>query len=49
MRNKCKVVWTLAVLAAIIGSLAACSGRKAAAGQVRVVLDWTPNTNHTGL
>lgn len=26
----------------------ACSG-KAAEGQVRVVLDWTPNTNHTGL
>ena len=49
MRNKCKVVLTLAVLAAIIGGLAACSGKKAPAGHVRLVLDWTPNTNHTGL
>jgi ABC-type nitrate/sulfonate/bicarbonate transport system substrate-binding protein len=40
---------TLAVLAAIIGGLAACSGKKAPAGHVRLVLDWTPNTNHTGL
>ncbi|MDR2246266.1 MAG: ABC transporter substrate-binding protein [Treponema sp.] len=27
----------------------ACGGRTAEAGTIRVVLDWTPNTNHTGL
>ncbi|MDR3247885.1 MAG: ABC transporter substrate-binding protein [Treponema sp.] len=27
----------------------ACGGRKAGPGNIRVVLDWTPNTNHTGL
>jgi ABC-type nitrate/sulfonate/bicarbonate transport system substrate-binding protein len=26
-----------------------CAGRKAREGTIRVVLDWTPNTNHTGL
>ena len=30
-------------------SINACGGRKAEAGKIRVVLDWTPNTNHTGL
>ena len=49
MRNKCKVVPVLAALAAIIMIAAACSGKKAQAGNVRLVLDWTPNTNHTGL
>jgi len=26
-----------------------CGGRKKSADHIRVVLDWTPNTNHTGL
>jgi ABC-type nitrate/sulfonate/bicarbonate transport system substrate-binding protein len=29
--------------------LAGCGGKKPEAGEIRVVLDWTPNTNHTGL
>ncbi|MDR0878274.1 MAG: ABC transporter substrate-binding protein [Treponema sp.] len=37
----------LAALAVLI--LAGCAGRKTGAGNIRVVLDWTPNTNHTGL
>jgi ABC-type nitrate/sulfonate/bicarbonate transport system substrate-binding protein len=35
-----------AVTLLIIG---ACAGRRTEAGNIRVVLDWTPNTNHTGL
>ncbi|GAY10454.1 ABC transporter substrate-binding protein [Pseudonocardia sp. N23] len=41
-----------AVLAAVALVLAACSGSSGGAGAVttiRVALDWTPNTNHTGL
>ena len=37
------------VLAAAVLILAGCGGKKAGDGQIRVVLDWTPNTNHTGL
>ena len=48
MRNKHKMARLIA-LAAIIVSVAACSGKKAPAGHIRLVLDWTPNTNHTGL
>ncbi len=29
--------------------LGACSGKKVSPDEIRVVLDWTPNTNHTGL
>lgn len=29
--------------------LAGCTGKKTDANHIRVVLDWTPNTNHTGL
>jgi ABC-type nitrate/sulfonate/bicarbonate transport system substrate-binding protein len=38
------------VLAAALGTaiLAGCGGKRGE-GAVRVVLDWTPNTNHTGL
>ncbi|MDR2767682.1 MAG: ABC transporter substrate-binding protein [Treponema sp.] len=36
----------IAVIAALV--LAGC-GTKTRSGHVRVVLDWTPNTNHTGL
>jgi ABC-type nitrate/sulfonate/bicarbonate transport system substrate-binding protein len=35
--------------AVILLVVSACGGRKAEAGKIRVVLDWTPNTNHTGL
>jgi ABC-type nitrate/sulfonate/bicarbonate transport system substrate-binding protein len=37
----------LGIIAAL--ALIACSGKNAGEGQIRVVLDWTPNTNHTGL
>jgi len=44
MKNKlCRYAVCVAVLV-----LAAC-GKKTDANHVRVVLDWTPNTNHTGL
>jgi len=44
MKNKlCRYAACVAVLV-----LAACS-KKTDANQIRVVLDWTPNTNHTGL
>ncbi|MDR2433484.1 MAG: ABC transporter substrate-binding protein [Treponema sp.] len=36
-------------LAALILIFAGCAGTKAGTGRIRVVLDWTPNTNHTGL
>jgi ABC-type nitrate/sulfonate/bicarbonate transport system substrate-binding protein len=43
MRNE---KWVLCVLVfAFIG----CAGKKTEANNIRVVLDWTPNTNHTGL
>jgi ABC-type nitrate/sulfonate/bicarbonate transport system substrate-binding protein len=40
-----------AVAAAITAILifGGCSGKKRDANSIRVVLDWTPNTNHTGL
>jgi ABC-type nitrate/sulfonate/bicarbonate transport system substrate-binding protein len=40
---------TVIVLALGIAILSACGGGKKNAGTIRVVLDWTPNTNHTGL
>ena len=53
MKNVRKSFRTLInALAAAIAALlicAACSGKKDGEGQIRVVLDWTPNTNHTGL
>ena len=45
---KTKRGWT-AALAVFILIFAGCAGKKADAGRIRVVLDWTPNTNHTGL
>jgi len=36
------------ILIFVILMLVGC-GRRAAENQIRVVLDWTPNTNHTGL
>jgi ABC-type nitrate/sulfonate/bicarbonate transport system substrate-binding protein len=42
-----KSIFGLAVLALVL--FASCQERKTEAGNIRVVLDWTPNTNHTGL
>ena len=39
--------WCLSLFAALI--LTGCGGKKTDANHIRVVLDWTPNTNHTGL
>ena len=51
MKNKLHWCLTAYVATACIVALAlvGCRGRKAAQDQIRVVLDWTPNTNHTGL
>jgi ABC-type nitrate/sulfonate/bicarbonate transport system substrate-binding protein len=38
----------LALIMAVL-ILGGCSGKKTNANNIRVVLDWTPNTNHTGL
>ncbi|MDR0474103.1 MAG: ABC transporter substrate-binding protein [Treponema sp.] len=40
-----KIIFLL--LAALLA--ASCGSRKREPGHIRVVLDWTPNTNHTGL
>lgn len=48
MRNFLILKRSLPLIAAAL-VLAGCAGRKTEAGNVRVVLDWTPNTNHTGL
>jgi ABC-type nitrate/sulfonate/bicarbonate transport system substrate-binding protein len=45
---KMTMKWMFMVLAAVT-VLAGCAGKKTAQGNVRVVLDWTSNTNHTGL
>ncbi|MDR1838896.1 MAG: ABC transporter substrate-binding protein [Treponema sp.] len=45
MKNKLYI--SLACIAVM--ALIACSGKKTDANHIRVVLDWTPNTNHTGL
>jgi ABC-type nitrate/sulfonate/bicarbonate transport system substrate-binding protein len=47
LKMKNKWFWYAAIIAAFI--FAGCSGKKTDANQIRVVLDWTPNTNHTGL
>jgi len=46
-----KTVTLLTLLSVICYLLFAtgCTGRKTSADSIRVVLDWTPNTNHTGL
>ncbi|WP_010259248.1 ABC transporter substrate-binding protein [Treponema primitia] len=44
MKNKLSAI----VLVLVVLALAGC-GRKQTPGTVRVILDWTPNTNHTGL
>ncbi|GHU12697.1 nitrate ABC transporter substrate-binding protein [Spirochaetia bacterium] len=49
MMKKIAACCAFALLAGM--ALAGCSGKKAADGaeKVRIVLDWTPNTNHTGI
>jgi len=45
-----KRIYLYAVMITVIVLFAAgCGGRKVNPGHIRVVLDWTPNTNHTGL
>ena len=44
-KNNCKSIFVMAVLAAVM--FAGC--KKADAKKLTFVLDWTPNTNHTGL
>lgn len=41
------LIAALAIIA--MAALISCAGKTSGAGQIRVVLDWTPNTNHTGL
>ena len=42
-----KKIWTLLLVVAMTCSLAACGTKED--NQVTFVLDWTPNTNHTGI
>jgi ABC-type nitrate/sulfonate/bicarbonate transport system substrate-binding protein len=46
--KKMKKIWGMGIVL-LVFFLGSCGGRKSGAGQIRVVLDWTPNTNHTGL
>ncbi|MEM7798952.1 MAG: ABC transporter substrate-binding protein [Chloroflexota bacterium] len=43
-----RTLFTLSTIAILI-ALAACGSQEAAVQDVTVMLDWTPNTNHTGL
>ena len=43
-----KKLFALLLAVILVLSLTACGGKKAA-DQITVVLDWTPNTNHTGI
>jgi ABC-type nitrate/sulfonate/bicarbonate transport system substrate-binding protein len=47
MKRVTVIVLVLTALGTAI--LSGCGGGKKDAGTIRVVLDWTPNTNHTGL
>ena len=50
--NKMKRILSLILAAALLLSAAACSGSRNAddsTNKITVCLDWTPNTNHTGL
>ncbi|MDR1353801.1 MAG: ABC transporter substrate-binding protein [Treponema sp.] len=46
--KRTKIIVLAAALAFGAAVLSGCGGKKDA-GAIRVVLDWTPNTNHTGL
>ena len=43
-----KKLFALLLAVILVLSLTACGGEKTA-DQITVVLDWTPNTNHTGI
>jgi ABC-type nitrate/sulfonate/bicarbonate transport system substrate-binding protein len=46
---KTKTILTLLFVTCYLLSASGCAGKKTDANSIRVVLDWTPNTNHTGL
>jgi ABC-type nitrate/sulfonate/bicarbonate transport system substrate-binding protein len=48
MKN-CRKLYGAMLVVTVALFLAGCSGKKTDANHIRVVLDWTPNTNHTGL
>jgi ABC-type nitrate/sulfonate/bicarbonate transport system substrate-binding protein len=43
------IIVTLLFVICYLLSAAGCKGKKESPSNIRVVLDWTPNTNHTGL
>ena len=47
MKVLCKAA--SALLAVVVFGFSGCAGKKTDADPIRVLLDWTPNTNHTGL
>ena len=49
MMKRIVMVFAAAAFAVTALVLSGCAGKKAGEGRIRVVLDWTPNTNHTGL
>lgn len=44
-----KSISVLLIALIMIGSMVACSGKGDEASDITMVLDWSPNTNHTGL
>ena len=46
MKKRIVALW---IVAAVVLSLVACENKKTDLTKVTFVLDWTPNTNHTGL
>ena len=44
-----EIIFTLLFVICYLLFVTGCGGRKKSADHIRVVLDWTPNTNHTGL
>jgi len=49
MKNVRKTLTGIVLIVTAVALLAGCAGKKTDANNVRVVLDWTPNTNHSGL
>jgi len=51
MKNRKRILLIISVLILSLFTLAACNGDAAKTDKtkLRIVLDWTPNTNHTGL
>jgi ABC-type nitrate/sulfonate/bicarbonate transport system substrate-binding protein len=47
--EKTETIVTLLFAACFLLCAVGCTGKKTDANRIRVVLDWTPNTNHTGL